>query len=169
MIHPVPETIGQDGDRSPARGPRVPQRNIAVVTCMDARIDVFALLALQPGDAHVIRNAGGVVTDDVIRSLVISQRALGTRHIVVVHHTDCGMTSLSESFNRELERETGIRPSWAAENFDDPVEETRQSIQRLARNPFLLGSAQGMVWNVDSGELDLVVPAVPIGAEAAAR
>lgn len=166
----MPEEIGLHGDRSPARGSRIPSRHLAIVTCMDARIDVFGLLALEQGDAHVVRNAGGVVTDDVIRSLAISQRALGTRHVVVVHHTDCGMTSLSsEAFNRELEQETGVRPAWSAEAFLDPVEETRQSIQRLARSPFLTGTAEGMVWDVATGELQRVVPSQPIGSAAPAR
>jgi carbonic anhydrase len=165
----MPEQIGLHGDHGPARGSRFPSRNLAIVTCMDARIDVFGLLALEQGDAHVIRNAGGVVTDDVIRSLSISQRALGTRHVVVVHHTDCGMTSLtSEAFNRALEEETGVRPAWSAEAFLDPVEETRQSIQRLARSPFVTGTAEGMVWDVGAGELLRVVPSQPIGQVASA-
>lgn len=128
---------------------------------MDARIDVFALLGLEQGDAHVIRNAGGVVTDDVIRSLVISQRYLGTTHVVVMHHTDCGMTTFaSDGLSRELERETGLRPAWAAEAFGDPMDEIRQSVRRVVASPFVRGTVEGRVWDVETGELRTVVASI---------
>jgi carbonic anhydrase len=133
-----------------------PRKHLAVVTCMDSRIDVFGVLGLDIGDAHVMRNAGGVTTDDMIRSLAISQRKLGTREIVLVHHTDCGMTGVTEDgFKQDLERETGVRPEWAVESFTDPAADVRQSMARLRRSPFLVASDQlrGFVYDVDSGEL----------------
>src|SRR2546423_7977713 len=115
-----------------------PRRRLAIVACMDSRLDVFAALGLETGDAHVLRNAGGVVTDDVIRSLAVSQRVLGTTGIVLVHHTDCGMQKLTDDeFRDELEAATGMRPSFAIESFHDPYEHVRQSIARLQHSPFL--------------------------------
>ena len=112
--------------------PRNPARKLAVVACMDARLDVFAVLGLELGDAHVIRNAGGVVTDDTIRSLTISQRRLGTERIVLVHHTDCGMLSFTEDeFRRDLMADTGMKPPWAVEAFTDLEADLRQSIARV--------------------------------------
>jgi carbonic anhydrase len=136
--------------------PVPPSRHVAVVACMDARLDVYALLGLRPGEAHVIRNAGGAVTDDVIRSLAISQRLLGTTAIVLVHHTECGMlTFTDDEFRQSIERETGIRPSWAAEAFADPAGDVRQSIARVKASPFLPHSddVRGFVFDVSSGRL----------------
>jgi carbonic anhydrase len=133
-----------------------PQRRIAVVACMDARLDVYAALGLSPGDAHVIRNAGGVVTDDVIRSLAISQRLLGTEEIVLVHHTDCGMLTFGDDeFRASIERDTGIRPPWAAEAFGDLEGDVRQSIARIRASPFIPNkqSVRGFVYEVETGRL----------------
>ena len=133
-----------------------PARHVAVVACMDARLDLFGILGLAPGDAHVIRNAGGVATDDVIRSLVISQRKLGTREIVLVHHTDCGMLTFSEDELRaELLTETGMRPSWAAESFTDLETDVRSSIRRIEQDPFIphRDSVRGFVYEVETGLL----------------
>jgi carbonic anhydrase len=140
----------------PPGGARSPRRHLLIVSCMDSRIDMFDLFGLAVGDAHILRNAGGVVTDDMIRSIAISQRKLGTREIVLVHHTDCGMQTITEDgFKRELEAETGVRPEWAVESFSDPAADVRQSMERLRRSPFLLASDQlrGFVYDVDSGEL----------------
>lgn len=134
----------------------VPTRHIAVVTCMDARMDVFALLGLGNGEAHVIRNAGGVVTDDVIRSLAISQRKLQSREVVLIHHTGCGMATFGDDeFKAELQDETGLKPSWAVETFSDPVVDTRQSLQRARQSPFLAETTQirGFVYDVTTGVL----------------
>jgi carbonic anhydrase len=139
------------GDLAPA-----PARKLAVVTCMDARMNVYALLGLSEGDAHVIRNAGGVVTDDAIRSLAISQRLLGTEAIVVIHHTRCGMMSFTDdAFRAEIEQETGIKPPWAAEAFTDLEGDVRQSIARIKASPFLphKDSVSGFVYDVETGEL----------------
>ena len=140
----------------PPAAARSPRRHLLIVTCMDSRIDNFALFGLEVGDAHILRNAGGVVTDDMIRSIAISQRKLGTREIVLMHHTDCGMTTITEDgFKADLETETGVRPEWAVESFSDPVSDVRQSMERLRRSPFLLDREQlrGFVYDVDSGEL----------------
>jgi carbonic anhydrase len=133
-----------------------PRRHLAIVACMDSRMDIFQMLGLSHGDAHVIRNAGGVVTDDVIRSLVISQRLLGTREVLLVHHTNCGLQSLREDeFKQQLENETGVKPWWSFESFRDPFEDTRQSINRLRHSPFLLhkNHIRGFVYDVDNGRL----------------
>src|SRR5438067_932365 len=115
-----------------------PRRQLAIVTCMDSRMDVFAALGLRPGEAHVLRNAGGVVTDDVIRSLAVSQRRLGTREVMLIHHTDCGMQALTDDgFRMELQETTGIAPSFAIESFKDVDEDVRQSIRRVRSSPFL--------------------------------
>jgi len=136
--------------------PMPPARQVAVVACMDARLNPYGLLGLREGDAHVIRNAGGVVTEDVVRSLAISQRLLGTREIVLVHHTDCGMlTFTDEEFAAQVEADTGIRPPWAAESFRDPAADVRQSIARIAANPFVPHKDQvrGFVYSVTDGTL----------------
>jgi carbonic anhydrase len=136
--------------------PAAPARRLAVVACMDARIDVHAILGLDEGEAHVIRNAGGAVTDDVIRSLVISQRLLGTEEIMLVHHTGCGMTGFrDDELRAEIERDVGIRPPWAAEAFADVEQDVRQSLARIHASPFIprKGSVRGFVYDVDSGRL----------------
>lgn len=138
-----------------ASGPR-PTRRLAVVACMDARLDMFEMLGLADGDVHILRNAGGVVTDDVIRSLMISQRALGTTHIVLVHHTDCGMSTITDDGLRaELEAETGMRPTFAIDAFTDEVSDVRQSMMRLHNSPFVDSShLRGFVYSVDTGLLE---------------
>jgi carbonic anhydrase len=136
--------------------PVPPARKIAVVACMDARLNVYGLLGLQEGDAHVIRNAGGVVTDDAIRSLAISQRLLGTEEIVLIHHTGCGMLTFSDdAFRASIEQDTGIRPEWAAEAFSDLDGDVRQSIARVKASPFLphKESVRGFVYEVETGRL----------------
>ena len=139
--------------------PVEPGRHLAIVTCMDSRLDVFAALGLGDGEAHVLRNAGGVVTDDVVRSLAISQRLLGTREIMLIHHTDCGMQQTTDDgFKRAVEAETGIRPSWAVESFGDAEQDVRQSIARLMASPFIphKDAIRGFVFDVDTGKLNEV-------------
>ena len=140
--------------------PIPPGRRVAVVACMDARVNPYAILGLAEGDAHIIRNAGGVVTDDVIRSLAISQRLLGTEEIVLVHHTDCGMQTFThDDFVRQVEEDTGIRPPWAAETFSDSAADVRQSIARIQASPFLPNKAvRGFVYDVHTGRLEEVGP-----------
>jgi carbonic anhydrase len=136
-----------------------PTRHLAIVACMDSRMDIFALLGLGNGEAHVIRNAGGIVTDDVIRSLCLSQRSLGTREIVLVHHTDCGLQKIDATdFKEVLEAETGIKPSWAVESFADPYRDVVQSANRLRASPFLHEKQHisGFVYNVETGLLERV-------------
>jgi carbonic anhydrase len=136
--------------------PVPPARQLAVVACMDARLNVYGLLGLREGEAHVIRNAGGAVTDDTIRSLAISQRLLGTREIILIHHTECGMlTFTDDGFRATIEEETGIRPPWAAEAFSDLDEDVRQSINRIKASPFVpvKDSVRGFVFDVGSGKL----------------
>lgn len=133
-----------------------PAQAVAVVTCMDCRIDPLAALGLQTGDAHVLRNAGGVVSDDVIRSLAISQRKLGTRAVTLIHHTDCGMLTITDdSFRAELQRDTGMTPPFAIESFDDIEEDVRQSILRVRSSPFLphRDQVRGFVYDVERQEL----------------
>jgi carbonic anhydrase len=133
-----------------------PSRRLAVVTCMDSRLDVFAALGLGDGQAHVLRNAGGVITDDVIRSLAVSQRRLGTREVMLIHHTDCGMQSLSDDgFRAELQAATGVAPAWAIESFSDVDADVRQSILRVRRSAFLphRERVRGFVYDVDTHRL----------------
>ncbi|MGK3938911.1 carbonic anhydrase [Streptomyces sp. RP5T] len=132
-----------------------PVLHVAVVACMDARLDLHAALGLELGDCHTIRNAGGVVTDDVIRSLTISQRKLGTRSIVLIHHTGCGLEAITEDFRNELEMEVGQRPAWAVEAFRDVDQDVRQSMQRVRTSPFLLHTddVRGFVFDVKTGLL----------------
>jgi carbonic anhydrase len=136
--------------------PLPPAKKLAVVACMDARLKIYDALGLQVGDAHVIRNAGGVVSDDVIRSLAISQRLLGTEEIVLVHHTGCGMLTFhDDDFKRAIQDETGIKPEWAAEAFDDLDEDVRQSIARIQASPFIprKDSVRGFVYDIETGRL----------------
>jgi len=139
--------------------PLPPAKGVAVVACMDARLNVYAILGLNEGEAHVIRNAGGVVTDDEIRSLAISQRLLGTREIILIHHTDCGMlTFTDDAFKRAIQDDTGIKPAWAVEAFTDLEEDVRQSKARIAASPFVphKDSIRGFVFDVATGKLNEV-------------
>ncbi|BBY25170.1 beta-class carbonic anhydrase [Mycobacterium stomatepiae] len=140
--------------------PLPPSKHVAVVACMDARLDVYRVLGLNEGEAHVIRNAGGVATDDVIRSLAISQRLLGTREIILIHHTDCGMlTFTDDDFKRAIQDETGVKPPWSAEAFSDLEEDVRQSARRIENSPFVTQhvSLRGFVFDVANGKLLEVV------------
>jgi carbonic anhydrase len=136
--------------------PLPPAKRVAILACMDARLNPYALLGLSEGDAHVIRNAGGVVTDDEIRSLAISQRLLGTEEIILIHHTDCGMLTFGDDeFRRQIQDETGIKPEWAAEAFDDVEQDVRQSVARVKSSPFIprKESVRGFVYDVKTGRL----------------
>jgi carbonic anhydrase len=137
----------------------MPPARIAVVACMDARLMLSRVLGLEEGDAHVIRNAGGVVTDDAIRSLAISQRLLGTEEIILVHHTDCRMlTFTDDEFKRSIQNDVGIKPHWSAETFADLEEDVRQSIARIKASPFIpkKDSVRGFVYDVETGSLSEV-------------
>ena len=139
--------------------PMPPSSGVAVVACMDARLNVYGILGLGLGEAHVIRNAGGVVTDDEIRSLAISQRLLGTREIVLIHHTDCGMlTFTDDDFKAAIQQDTGIKPPWAAESFADLDADVRQSIARIKASPFVphTDAIRGFVFDVATGQLNEV-------------
>ena len=136
--------------------PLPPARKVAIIACMDARVSPYALLGLSEGDAHVIRNAGGVVTDDEIRSLAISQRLLGTEEIMLIHHTDCGMLTFNDDdFKHQIEEDTGIKPTWAAEAFSDLDQDVRQSLARIKASPFIprKDGIRGFVYEVDTGRL----------------
>ena len=136
-----------------------PALRLAIVACMDSRLDVFSALGLGNGEAHVLRNAGGVITDDVIRSLALSQRKLGTREIVLIHHTDCGLEKVTDDgFRAELERETGMAPSFAIDSFTDVEASVRGSIARVRNSPFLphRDAVRGFVYDVDTGRLNEV-------------
>ena len=137
-----------------------PSRHVAIVACMDSRLDVFAALGLGGGEAHVLRNAGGAVTDDVIRSLAISQRLLGTREVMLIHHSDCGMQKVTDDgFRAELQQDTGVAPPFAIESFSDLEADVRQSVLRVRRSPFLphVDQVRGFVYDVDNHRLDEVV------------
>jgi carbonic anhydrase len=139
--------------------PLPPAKGVAVVACLDARLHVSKILGLEEGDAHIIRNAGGVVTDDVIRSLAISQRLLGTKEIILIHHTGCGMLTFKDGdFRSQIEQETGVRPEWAAETFSDLDAEVRQNIARINASPFIphKDGVHGFVYDVTSGRLSEV-------------
>jgi carbonic anhydrase len=139
--------------------PLPPSKHVAVVACMDARLDVYRILGLQEGEAHVIRNAGGVITEDEVRSLAISQRLLGTEEIILIHHTDCGMVTFTDDdFKKSILEETGLRPDWAAEAFPDAAADVAQSIARIKANPFIpkKDSVRGFVFDVATGRLDEV-------------
>lgn len=140
--------------------PLPPAKHVAVVACMDARIDVYRVLGLKEGEAHVIRNAGGVITADEIRSLAISQRLLGTVEVILIHHTDCGMlTFTDDDFKKSIQDEVGVKPEWAAEAFTDLPADVRQSIARIKASPFVphKDSIRGFVFNVATGKLDEVI------------
>ena len=139
--------------------PLPPSKHVAVLACMDARIDVYRVLGINEGESHVIRNAGGVATDDAIRSLAISQRLLGTTEIILIHHTDCGMlTFTDDDFKRAIQDETGVKPPWSAEAFPDVAEDVRQSLRRIENSPFVTKhtSARGFIFDVATGTLDEV-------------
>lgn len=139
--------------------PLPPSKHVAVLACMDARLNVYGALGLSEGESHVIRNAGGVVTEDEIRSLAISQRLLGTKEIILIHHTDCGMVTFTDAdFKASIEAETGIRPAWAAEAFTDAAEDVKQSIARILASPFIphKDSVRGFVFDVATGALNEV-------------
>ena len=153
------ECYGDEFDRGGL--PLPPAKRVAVLACMDARLDPHRVLGLAEGDAHVIRNAGGVVTDDEIRSLAISQRLLGTEEIILIHHTDCGMlTFRDDEFRHQVQQETGIKPQWAAESFDDVDDDVRQSVARIEASPFIprKDSVRGFVYDVETGRLREVSP-----------
>src|SRR6202012_1698432 len=140
--------------------PLPPARHVAVVACMDARLNIYGILGLAEGEAHVIRNAGGVVPDDEIRSLAISQRLLGTTEIILIHHTDCGMlTFTDDQFKRAIQEETGVKPPWSAEAFPDLAEDVRQSLHRIKASPFVTKhtSARGFIFDVKTGKLNEVI------------
>jgi carbonic anhydrase len=148
------EAYARDFDRGDL--PLPPARKVAVLACMDARVNPYGILGLEEGDAHVIRNAGGVVTDDEIRSLAISQRLLGTEEIILIHHTDCGMlTFTDDDFRRQIQEDTGVKPEWAAEAFPDLDEDVRQSVARIQASPFIpkKDSVRGFVYEVETGKL----------------
>jgi len=139
--------------------PLPPAKHVAVVACMDARLNVYGALGLEEGDAHVIRNAGGVITEDEIRSLAISQRLLGTKEIILIHHTDCGMlTFTDDDFKKGIVEETGLRPAWAAEAFANEYDDVTQSIKRVTSSPFIphTNQVRGFVFNVATGVLEEV-------------
>jgi carbonic anhydrase len=151
------ERYAADFDRGDL--PLPPAKRVAVLACMDARLNPYGLLGLSEGDAHVISNAGGVVTDDEIRSLSISQRLLGTEEIILIHHTDCGMLTFGDDeFKRQIQAETGIKPEWAVESFDDLDEDVRQSIARIKASPFIPKKehVRGFVYDVKTGKLNEV-------------
>jgi carbonic anhydrase len=156
------ERYGEDFDKGDL--PLPPAKRIAIVACMDARLNVYGLLRLREGDAHVIRNAGGVITEDEIRSLAISQRLLGTEEIMLIHHTDCGMlTFADDEFRRQCEEDTGIKPSWTAESFNDLDDDVRQSIGRINASPFIprKDKVRGFVYEVETGRLREVDASAP--------
>ena len=139
--------------------PMPPSSGVAVIACMDARLNVYGILGLDLGEAHVIRNAGGVVTDDEIRSLAISQRLLGTREIILIHHTDCGMLTFhDDDFKASIQQDTGIKPPWAAEAFSDLDTDVRQSIARIKASPFVphTDAIRGFVFDISTGKLNEV-------------
>jgi carbonic anhydrase len=140
--------------------PLPPAKHIAIIACMDARLNVYGALGLNEGEAHVIRNAGGVITEDEIRSLAISQRLLGTTEIVLIHHTDCGMlTFTDDEFTKSIQEEVGVKPPWAAEAFPDVEEDVRQSLARVRNSPFIpkKDSVRGFVFDVATGRLNEVI------------
>jgi carbonic anhydrase len=139
--------------------PMPPAAHVAVVACMDARVNVYGILGLEEGEAHVIRNAGGVITDDEIRSLAISQRLLGTREIILIHHTDCGMlTFTDDDFKASIDADTGVRPTWNSEAFSNLEDDVRQSMKRITTSPFIphTDAVRGFVFDVATGQLDEV-------------
>lgn len=136
--------------------PMPPGKHVAVLACMDARLNVYGMLGLSEGEAHVIRNAGGVVTDDEVRSLAISQRLLGTQEIILIHHTDCGMLTFKDAdFRDQIEQDTGTRPDWESEAFGDVDEDVRKSLERIRSSKFIpkTDAVRGFVYEVETGKL----------------
>lgn len=159
-VHALRAAAADYADRHAPLQNGVPRRGVAIVACMDARLDLPTLFDLKPGDAHIIRNAGGVVTDDVIRSLVISQRKLQTTSVLLLHHTDCGQLSYSDDeLRRELAEDTGQEPSWSPEAFSDVDDDVRRSIERVRTDPYLphTDDVYGFVFDVDAGTLRSVL------------
>jgi carbonic anhydrase len=159
-VRVIDELLANNRDFAQSRPERhfdvEPSRRLAIVTCMDSRLDVFAALGLRDGEAHVLRNAGGVITDDVIRSLAVSQRRLGTRSVMLIHHTDCGMAKLTDDgFRSELQEATGVAPAFAIESFSDVDADVRQSLLRVRRSTFLphRDAVRGFVYDVDTHRL----------------
>jgi carbonic anhydrase len=151
--------VGGLGHGAPGVSTPVPSLHLAVLTCMDARIKVYDVFGLRPGEAHILRNAGGVATDDMLRSLAISQRKLLTREVIVMQHTSCGMATITEDgFKDELEQDTGLRPTWAVESFRDVTDSVRQSVERIRRSPFVphTDNVRGFVYDTPTGELSEV-------------
>ena len=147
-------TYAQSFDKGDLQLP--PARGVAVVACMDARLDVHKILGLKEGDAHVIRNAGGVITDDEVRSLTISQRLLGTREVILIHHTDCGMLTFSDDeLKAQIHEEVGMKPHFSMESFSDLEEDVRQSVARIQASPFIphKESVRGFIYEVETGRL----------------
>jgi carbonic anhydrase len=170
-VDPIDELLENNrafaASQAPAHLAVRPSRGVAIVTCMDARVDVIALLGLRVGEAHVLRNAGAVVTDDVIRSLAISQRLLGTTEVMVIAHTNCGMQSLTdEDFRAELEEAAGVAPEFAVGAFTDLEESVRESLERIRTSPFVLDAVRGFVYDVETHRLREVE--APESAETAA-
>ena len=160
IVDVIDELLANNGTFTARHGQRHldvrPSRRLAIVACMDSRLDIFAALGLKEGEAHVLRNAGGVVTDDVVRSLAISQRRMGTAEIMLIHHTDCGMEKITDDgFRAELQRSTGVAPAFAIESFTDVEANVRQSILRIRRSPFLLHHelVRGFVYESNTGQL----------------
>jgi carbonic anhydrase len=157
----IVEELLRRAELQPAFGiPGPPKLGVVIVTCMDARIDPVRLFGLEPGDAHVLRNAGGVVTDDVIRSIMLSQRLLGTRAVMLIHHTRCGALGLAEEkVKAEIQSEVGMRPPFALEGFSDVDADVRQSLARVRHSPFLphRNAVRGFVLDIDDGRLREVV------------
>ncbi|MCP2164700.1 beta-class carbonic anhydrase [Goodfellowiella coeruleoviolacea] len=160
----IDELLARHHEASPAGAPEPssprPSLHVAVLTCMDARIKAFELLGLRKGETHILRNAGGVVTDDVIRSLALSQRKLGTREVLVIQHTDCGLSMVTEDdFKDELEQASGLRPTWSVEAFRDVKDSVRRSVARVRRSPYLphTDSVRGFVYDVRTGALHEVI------------
>jgi carbonic anhydrase len=172
-VDPIDELLENNRAFAASQGPSQlaarPSRGVAIVTCMDARIDVIALLGLRPGEAHILRNAGAVVSEDVIRSLAISQRRLGTTEVMVIAHTNCGMQSVDEEGLRaELEEAAGVAPEFAVGAFADLEESVRESLRRIRSSPFLLDAVRGFVYDVETHRLrEVEVPEATESAPAA--
>ncbi len=169
LLRNAEDYAGQfDHDALPLR----PRKRVAVLACMDSRLRIFGMLGLEEGDAHIVRNAGGIASEDAIRSIIISQRLLGTREIIVIHHTDCGMeTFTDDALRAEIERETGIRPPFAFESFVNAEDDVRQTIARLQSSPFIphRDSIRGFIFEVGTGRMREVDYSPPVSPAAGSR